>query len=370
MIVKSVTLHHIKMKLKSPFVTSSGTTSERELIIVEAIDKNGVTGWGECSAFTSPWYTEETLTTAWHMLTDFLIPLILNKTIQHPNDLQTLFQPIKRNNMAKASIEQAIWDIYAKRKEKPLHKALGGDKEKIEVGAAIGIQASKQALLNTIEQYVAEGYKRIKVKIKPGMEDTILSPIRERFPTLPLMVDANSAYTLRDIELLKKLDAYRLLMVEQPLASDDFVEHAQLQAHLQTPICLDESINSYHDALQAISLKSCKIINIKTAKVGGLTVAKQIHDLCKAENISVWCGGMLDSGIGRAHNIAISSLSNYTLPGDTSASSRYWERDIITPEVEMKDGFITVPTAPGIGYEVDRKSLTAVTLTTKRLMLT
>lgn len=361
--IESVTLHHIEMELKTPFITSAGTTKNREFIIIEAREKDGVIGWGECSAFASPWYTEETIKTAWHILTDFLIPLVLNNPIGHPNDLQTLFQSIKRNNMAKAAIEEAIWDVYAKRNEKPLSTLLGGKKEKIEVGAAIGIQQSERALLNTIEHYVEQGYKRIKVKIKPGMEDTILSPIREHFPSLPLMVDANSAYTLNDIEQLKRLDDYNLLMIEQPLAANDFVDHAQLQSELQTPICLDESINSYHDATQAIHLQSCQIIAIKVAKVGGLTAAKQIHDLCKAENIPVWCGGMLDSGIGRAHNIAISSLDNFTLPGDTSASSRYWECDIITPAVTMNNGVITVPNNPGIGYNINRKALTAFTLT-------
>ncbi|MFA8437430.1 o-succinylbenzoate synthase [Pueribacillus sp. YX66] len=360
--IESVSLHHIEMELKTPFVTSASTTKNRELIIVEMKDKDGVIGWGECSAFASPWYTEETIQTAWHMLNDFLVPLVLNKRIEHPNDVQMLFQNIKRNNMAKASIEGAIWDVYAKRKNQPLSKLLGGNKYKIEVGAAIGIQENELTLLNTIEQYIEQGYKRIKVKIKRGMENAILSPIRKHFPSLALMVDANSDYTLHDIDLLKRLDHYNLLMIEQPLAANDFVEHAQLQKQLKTPICLDESINSYHDAFQAIQLKSCQMIAIKVAKVGGLTASKQIHDLCKAKNIPVWCGGMLDSGIGRAHNIAISSLDNFTLPGDTSASSRYWDRDIIVPEVTMNDGFISVPTNAGIGYEIDRKALTAFTL--------
>ncbi len=368
--IKSISLHHIEMELKTPFAASAGTTKTREFIIVEAKEKDGAIGWGECSAFASPWYTEETIQTAWHMLIDFLIPLVLNEPIGHPDDLQNRFQSIKRNNMAKAAIEQAIWDVYAKCKHQPLFELLGGKKTNIEVGAAIGIQQDEKTLLNTIERHIEQGYKRIKVKIKPGLEDAILAPIRKHFPTLPLMADANASYTLQDIDRLKKLDEYRLLMIEQPLAENDFVEHAHLQKQLNTPICLDESINSYHDAFQAIHLKSCQIITIKTAKVGGLTAAKQIHDLCQAKNIPVWCGGMLDSGIGRAHNLALSSLENFKLPGDASASSRYWERDIITPEVTVIDGSIKLPNAAGIGYEIDRKTLKSVTLSHREIMLT
>lgn len=361
--IESVTLHHIEMDLKTPFVTSLNTTTKREFIIVEAHEKNGIIGWGECSAFPSPWYTEETIQTAWHILTEFLIPLTLNEPIEHPNDLQKRFFSIKRNNMAKAALEEAIWDIYAKQENKSLSVALGGTKQKIEVGAAVGIQENERKLLNTIEQYVSEGYKRIKVKMKPGLEDEILAPIRKHFPTVPLMVDANGTYTLNDIERLKRLDDYDLLMIEQPLADHDFLGHAKLQAQLNTPICLDESINSYDDAQLAIQLKSCKIITIKIAKVGGLTNAKKIHDLCQAHDIPVWCGGMLDSGIGRAHSIAISSLHHFSYPGDTSASARYWDKDIIVPEITMADGFIRIPTKPGIGYEIDRNGLKTKTIT-------
>lgn len=350
------------MNLKTPFTTSLSTTTKREFIIVEAREKSGITGWGECSAFTSPWYTEETIQTAWHMLADFLIPIVLKEPIKHPNDLQTRFSLIKRNNMAKAALEEALWDLYAKKENRPLSAVLGGSKQTIEVGAAIGIQENERKLLNTIEQYVSEGYKRIKVKMKPGLEDAILAPIRKHFPSLPLMVDANGAYTLQDIERIKRLDDYDLLMIEQPLADHDFIGHAKLQTEINTPICLDESINSYADALLAIQMKSCKIITIKIAKVGGLANAKKIHDLCQAHDIPVWCGGMLDSGIGRAHNIAISSLDNFLLPGDTSASSRYWVKDIIIPEVTMRDGIIHIPTNPGIGYEIDRSFLKTQTI--------
>lgn len=360
--IECVTLHHIEMNLKTPFTTSLSTTTKREFIIIEAREKSGITGWGECSAFTSPWYTEETIRTAWHMLTEFLIPLVLQDAFNHPDELQNRFSAVKRNNMAKAALEEAIWDIYSKLENKPLSSTLGGTKQKIEVGVAVGIETDEQKLLNTIEQYASEGYKRIKVKMKPGLEDEILAPIRKHFPTLPLMVDANGTYTLRDIEQLKRLDDYGLLMIEQPLANHDFIGHAKLQAQLNTPICLDESINSYEDAQLAIQLKSCKIIAIKIAKVGGLANAKKIHDLCQAHEIPVWCGGMLDSGIGRAHNIAISSLDNFLFPGDVSASARYWQKDIIIPEVTVQNGLIHIPNQPGIGYEIDRECLQAKTV--------
>lgn len=367
MSIHSVTLHHIEMKLKSPFLTSTGVTSDREFIIVEIRDHDGRVGWGECSAFSSPWYTEETIQTAWHMLEDFLIPIVLASELSHPRKVTKLFQPIKRNNMAKASLEQAVWDLYAKQNNVSLATALGGTKNKIEVGVAVGIQASEKQLMQTIEQHVEEGYTRIKVKMEPGQEEAILKPIRKHFPKLPLMVDANSAYTLADLHALQKLDTFNLMMIEQPLADDDFMEHAHLQAELNTPICLDESIASFQDTKLALALQSCQIVNIKVARVGGLTIAKEIHDLCKDNSIPVWCGGMLDTGIGRAHNIAISSLANFTIPGDTSASARYWEKDIIVPEVTMENGFIHVPTKPGIGFDVDRNRLKEVTLTTKSM---
>lgn len=366
----SVTLHHIEMKLKSPFLTSSGATFNREFIIVELRDHDGLIGWGECSAFSSPWYTEETIQTAWHMLADFLIPTLFSSKFTHPERVITLFQPIKRNNMAKAALEQAVWDLYAKQHNQSLAETLGGTKTQIEVGVAVGLQGSEKQLMQTIEHHINEGYTRIKVKMDRGEEDAILAPIRKHFPNIPLMVDANSAYTLDDLHALQKLDAYNLLMIEQPLAADELIEHAQLQEKVNTPICLDESIASFQDAKLALTLNSCQIVNIKVARVGGLTAAKQIHDLCKEQSIPVWCGGMLDTGIGRAHNMAISSLENFSIPGDTSASSRYWEKDIIIPEVTMTNGFIEVPTSPGIGFDVDYKYLNEVTKTKKTIKKT
>ncbi len=350
-----VILRHLQMEQKSPFKTSFGTVTTKEFILVEVIDEDGVSGWGESTAFDAPWYNEETVKTNWHMLEDFLIPLSLKSSIQHPNEMSERFAFIRKNNMAKAAIEGAVWDLYAKKQQLPLSKVIGGQKNQIEVGISIGIQNSVDDLLSLIDGYVAEGYRRMKVKIKPGWDVDVIAAIRNKFPDVGLMADANSAYTLADIDLLKELDAFNLMMIEQPLASDDIIDHASLQKHIKTPICLDESIHSVEDTRKAIELGSCGVINVKIGRVGGITESIKIHNLCKEHGIPVWCGGMLESGVGRAHNVAITTLDNFTLPGDTSPSARYWERDIIDPEVTMKDGIITVPDAPGIGYEVNRR---------------
>lgn len=336
--------------MKFDFATSFGSFNQKEFILVEARDVSGLSGWGESVAFYAPVYNEETVKTNWHILEDFLIPMILNKEISHPDEVSQIFEPIRKNNMAKAALEGAIWDLYAKQQQKPLYQVLGGTNTKIDVGISIGIQNSIEELLEVIEGHVNEGYKRIKVKIKPGWDVEVIRAIRKQFPTIPLMADANSAYRLEDIELLKQLDEFDLMMIEQPLASDDIVDHAHIQKELKTPICLDESIHSYEDARKAIELGSCKIINIKIGRVGGLTESKRIHDLCEENGIAVWCGGMLEAGIGRAHNVALTTLSNFILPGDTAASSRYWEQDIIDPEVTVHDGIIHVPSEIGIGY--------------------
>ena len=351
--VHEVTLRTLKMRMKFPFETSFGVLQDKEFLLLEAKTEDSLTGYGEGVAFTAPWYTEETVTSMKHVLTEFLIPAILNKTIAHPDELQTIFAQIRRNAMAKACLEGAFWDLYAQRNKQSLAQAIGGTANRISVGVSIGIQPTVEQLLNTIEGYLAQGYKRIKIKIKPGWDVNVVKAIRERFGDIPLMVDANSAYTLSDIEHLQQLDVYNLLMIEQPLAYDDIVDHATLQQQLKTPICLDESINSFDDARRAIALGSCRIINIKIGRVGGITVAKQIHDLCGQHGIAVWCGGMLEAGVGRAHNVALTSLSNFTLPGDTAASSRYWAQDIIEPEVMVENGWIEVPTKIGIGYQIN-----------------
>jgi len=360
-----ITVRHIKMPMKAPFSTSFGTIDEKEFLLIEAKDQSGNVGWGEAVAFVAPWYTEETLKTTWHMLEDFLIPILLHKEIGHPDEVSTLFSTIRRNCMAKASIEGAIWDIYAQQTKQSLAQALGGDKERIEVGVSVGIQSSTEALIDLLKGHVNKGYKRVKVKIKPGHDVEVIRAIRAEMPDLPLMVDANSAYTLDDMNVLQQLDAFNLLMIEQPLAVDDIVDHAKLQRKLKTPICLDESITSYEDARKAIELGSCGVINIKIGRVGGLTEARRIHDLCEANNIPVWCGGMLEAGIGRAHNIALTSLTNFILPGDTAGSSHYWYEDIITPEVIVEDGYIHVPQTAGIGYTPNMKVIDKLTISKK-----
>lgn len=364
MLIKEINIRKMKMTMKSPFTTSFGTFQDKEFLLLEVTDELGNTGWGESTAFHSPWYNEETLETNLHMIRDFLIPLVLNKEIVHPDEVNELFAPLRKNNMAKATVEGAIWDLYAKRNQMTLAQALGGTTDKIEVGISIGIQKSIEDLIELVHGYVAEGYKRMKVKIKPGFDVNVIKALREAFPEVPLMADANSAYTLDDIDVLKQLDEYNLTMIEQPLASDDIIDHAKLQKELKTPICLDESIHSLEDARKAVELGSTKIINIKIGRVGGLTESKKIHDYCLENNIPVWCGGMLESGIGRAHNVALTTLPNFILPGDTAGSSRYWEEDVITPEVVAEDGFITVPTSYGIGYEPNIEAMNRYTVDT------
>ncbi|MER2107670.1 MAG: o-succinylbenzoate synthase [Solibacillus sp.] len=363
--ITDITIRHLQMDLKAPFTTSFGTFTKKDFLLLEAKDESGTIGWGESVAFHSPWYNEETLKTNWHMLEDYLIPLILHKEINHPDEVSELFEPIRKNNMAKSTIEGAIWDIYAQQTNQTLAQALGGKKDKIEVGISIGIQKSIDHLVALVDEYVNEGYKRIKVKIKPGWDVDVMRTLREKFPNVAIMADANSAYRLEDAELLKQLDAFNLTMVEQPLASDDIIDHATLQKQMTTPICLDESIHSLEDARKAIEIGATKIINIKIGRVGGLTEAKKIHDYCEDKGIPVWCGGMLESGIGRAHNVALTTLSNFILPGDTASSNRYWEKDIIEPEVVAVNGYIDVPQTAGIGYKVNVDTVESYTVEKK-----
>jgi O-succinylbenzoate synthase len=363
--IKRVILRHLKMDLLHPFTTSLGTERDRELILVEVQNEDGTSGWAESVACTDPFYKEETVKTNWHIMEDFLIPLLQRDNIQHPDEISNHFAHIRGNYMAKAALEGAVWDLYAREKNISLATALGGTKKQIEVGISIGIQDTADQLLRKIEHGLLEGYKRIKIKVRPGWDIDVTRRVRQEFPDIPLMVDANSAYTLEDIDHLAQLDEFNLMMIEQPLAHDDIIDHAELQARMQTPICLDESIHSVEDVRKAIKLGSMKVINIKIGRVGGLTEAKKIHDLCQAHNIPVWCGGMLESGIGRAHNIAITTLPNFTLPGDTAASSKYWLRDIIHPEVTVDNGIINVPDAMGIGYKPDLEQIKAFMLEEK-----
>lgn len=354
--IHKVVLHHLDLTMKTPFHTSIGTVHKRESIIVEIIDREGITGWGEVVAFSTPWYTEETIQTCLHMLRDYFIPYLLKKSFTHPEDIAPFFRKFKRNHMAKASLEGALWDLYAKKERKPLSKVLGGTRQEIESGVVIGI-GPLPSMIQQIERFMEEGYKRYKIKIDPSNDIEVVEGIRYKFPDLPLMADANSAYTLADVVRLQELDRYQLLMIEQPLSADDIIDHATLQKQLKTPICLDESIVTSEDARKAIQLGSCKIINIKPGRVGGLTESKKIHDLCLKNNIAVWCGGMLETGVSRAHNIALASLPNFVIPGDISASSRHWHEDIVEPQIEVKNGKIQVPTGNGIGFTVERKAL-------------
>jgi len=363
--LKAINLHKIIMKLKDPFVTSSQTIQEKEILLIEVIDENNLQGWGEVVAFSSPWYTEETIQTAEHIIEDFLIPLLFNQSFSHPSEVANLFSIYQRNSMAKAGIEGAIWDLYAKQNSLPLSKVIGGVRKKIDVGVAIGIQPSIEKLIDLIKIYVDEGYKRVKIKIKPGYDIQVIDRIRSLFPNLALMVDANSAYSMKDLPLLKELDPYQLLMIEEPFKPNQFIELMHLQKEIETPICLDESIHSFEDVRLAHVLGSGKIINVKIGRVGGLTEAIKIHDYCLNNGISIWCGGMLETGIGRAHNIALASMENFTIPGDISASSKYWDEDIITPEVSVQHGQIQISSGYGIGYEVNRRRLDKYLLYTK-----
>lgn len=352
--IDRVVLRKIVMPLKAPFQTSFGTIKDHSFLIAE-VHSDGLIGYAEVTTETAPLYNEESVGSAWHVIQEFLLPMLFREVgkIEHPSQVSEIFKPIKRNNLAKSGIESAIWDLFAKKNGVSLSHQLSGTKKEIEVGVSIGVQKDIPTLLKLIENYVNEGYCRIKIKIKPGWDLDVIKEVRHHFPDLPLMADANSAYTLKDIKLFQELDPYQLMMIEQPLSHDDIVDHSILQKQIQTPICLDESIHSVEDVRKALHLGSCGIINIKIGRVGGLHEAKKIHDYCQEHGIPVWCGGMLESGIGRAHNIAITSLPNFVIPGDTSASSRYWEEDIIEPAVEVSTrGTIAVPQQPGIGYEV------------------
>ncbi|MCM3745170.1 o-succinylbenzoate synthase [Sporosarcina luteola] len=358
--IKEVVLHHINVSLTAPFTTSFGTMQRKDVCLVEVIDESGMSGWGETVTSNEPYYNEETTATTVYMLKEFLIPRLIHKEIKHAEDVHDMLQFVRRNNIAKSAIETAMWDVFAKKNGKSIAELLGGKKNEIEVGKSIGIQKDPDALVEKVRQYVDEGFRKIKVKIKPGADLEYIAAVRKAFPDIPLMADANSAYTLADTEQLKKLDQYNLLMIEQPLAHDDIIDHATLQKQISTPICLDESIHSLEDTRKAIELGSCKIINIKIGRVGGLTESKRIHDLCQANDIPVWCGGMLETGVGRAHNIQLTTLQNFTIPGDTAPSSHYWEEDIVTPEITMDHGIILVPSGDGIGYEVDQEKLKKV----------
>ncbi len=354
--IRKVMLRELAMRLIAPFETSNGVSYDRRILLVEA-DVDGVVGWAECVAGEAPHYGPETVETAWHVLRDHLWPLMKGKEFAAAAEASAMLESVRGHNMAKGALEAALWDAEAKQKSIPLWKLLGGTREEIACGVSIGIKESQDELVGAVKKELDAGYQRIKVKIKPGKDYEQVQRLRQDFPKIKLMVDANSAYRLEDWPLLKQLDAFYLMMIEQPLGWEDIYSHAELQKKLTTPICLDESVHTFEQARGALALGACKIINIKLGRVGGFTGARKIHDLCQENGIPVWCGGMLESGIGRAHNIALSTLPNFTLPGDVSASRRYWVEDIVEPEVVVSpQGTIRVPNGPGIGFEprIDR----------------
>jgi O-succinylbenzoate synthase len=365
--VREITLRELRMKLVEPFETSVERTDVRRILLVEA-NVDGVTGWGECVAGEAPSYSPETTETAWHILRDHLWPAVKGREFGVAADVWGLLGHVRGHNMAKGALEAAVWDAEAKQKGVPLSRLLGGTRQEIGSGVSVGIKDSLDELVSAVKKELAAGYQRIKVKIKPGKDLEPLKRLRQEFPRIKLMVDANSAYQLKDWAVLKQLEAFYLMMIEQPLGWDDLYSHVELQKKLQTPICLDECIHSIEQTQAAVHLGACKIINIKLGRVGGYTPAKQIHDLCEFSNIPVWCGGMLESGIGRAHNIALSTLPNFSLPGDVAASRRYWDEDIIDPEVTVSpQGTIRVPSGPGIGFEPRMDRIEKLTVRRERL---
>ena len=351
--IDRVEVRLIRLPLLEPFQTSFGSIDSR-LIFLVSLDADGLRGWGEVVAAEEPYYSYETVGTALHVIRDFLGPALLAQPIVGTSGLINRFAPYRGHNMAKAGLELALMHLVAQVSDQSLSTMLGGTRKRVPVGVSLGIQTDVSQLLNRVEHYLALGYQRIKLKIKPGWDLAVVAEVRRRYPDILLSVDANSAYTLADKDHLKRLDDFDLLMIEQPLENDDLVDHAELQRELKTAVCLDESITGFKAATKALRLKSCRTINIKVGRVGGYSQALGIHDLCLAQNVPVWCGGMLESGIGRAHNIALASLSGFTLPGDISASSRYFARDVIIPEVTVgSDGTVEVPQTVGLGFEVD-----------------
>lgn len=360
--IEAITLRELHLPLKYFFETSFGRTEARRVLLI-TVTCEGVEGWGECVASEGPFFSSEWIDTAWAVTRDFLAPLLIDKRIDAASETAALLARVRGHNMAKAAIENALWDAEAKVKQQPLWRLLGGTREEINCGVSIGIQDSHEQLLKKIESDLADGYQRIKVKVKPGWDLKVLEKVRKRWPAILLSCDANSAYTMADLQHLKKFDDFGLLMIEQPLWHDDIYFHAKLQHELKTSICLDESIRHARDAESAIGLRACGIINIKVGRVGGFTEAKAVHDVCEQYRIPVWCGGMLETGIGRAHNIALSTLPNFRLPGDVSASSRYWHEDIVEPEIQVtKRGTILVSSSVGTGYTPKPKLIDKLTV--------
>ena len=346
-----VTLRLVRLPLVRTFRTSSSVKSHIDHILIHARTSDGGEGWGECASPSDPYYCPETTETCWHILQDFLVPAVLGRDWDDAAGLVRLFGPVKGNGFARAGLEMAAWDALARGRGESLSRLLGGTRAEIASGVSLGIERDIPALLDQVGRYVGEGYRRIKLKIAPGWDVEPVRAVREQFPAVPLQVDANSAYTLDHVATLRALDEFDLLLIEQPLAHDDIIDHATLQKRIRTSICLDESIHSADDARKALDLGACRVINIKVSRVGGLGEARRIHDVCLARGVPVWCGGMHEFGVGRAANVAIASLPGFTLAGDVSGSDKYYHEDLVEPPVTADRGMVTVPTGPGIGHE-------------------
>jgi O-succinylbenzoate synthase len=360
--IDRINLRHLRMKLRSPFETSFGRSETRDCILIEVF-ADGLAGYGECVADADPGYSYETVQTAWHILKDFLIPAILNQELESASEMQDRASFVRGHPMAKAGLEMALWDLIGKSQGLSLRQLIGGQREQVEVGVSVGLQESPAVLVKTVESYLTQGYRRVKIKIKPGRDIADAQAARKAYPGLRLQVDANSAYRLDNAQVLLPLDELDLLLIEQPLAEDDLWDHSQLQKKFKTPICLDESILSARHARQALEMKACRVINIKAGRVGGLHEGIAIHDFCWAQKIPVWCGGMLETGVGRASNLALASLPGFVLPGDISASNRYYLEDITQERFTLNpDSTITVPDEPGLGVSVNFEALNRVTL--------
>ncbi|HVF45560.1 MAG TPA: o-succinylbenzoate synthase [Pyrinomonadaceae bacterium] len=366
--INTVEMREIRLRLVHFFETSFGRTIERRILLVRVVDEDGAEGWGECTAGEGPFYSEEWIDSAWEVTRLFLAPMVLGREVEGASEIFGLMRRVRGNRMAKAAIETACWDLEARRAGVPLWRHLGGVRPEIPCGVSIGIQDSHAQLLEKIERELADGYQRIKIKIKPGWDREAVEAVRARFPAVRLMVDANSAYTLEDLPVLRALDEFDLMMIEQPLAYDDREDHAKLQRQIRTPVCLDESVRSAEDARKAIELGACRIVNVKLGRVGGHAEAARVEVVCREAGVPVWCGGMLESGVGRAHNVAMATLGGFTLPGDVSASSRYWAEDIIDPPVTVTPaGTIKAPDGPGIGFEVKRELVESLTVRSETL---
>src|ERR1700730_11383625 len=364
----AIHMREINMPLAHPFETSFGLTTGRRILLIE-LESEGLTAWGECVAGEHPYFSDETIDTAWLMTENELGPSLLDANVERGGSCPEIFRQVRGHRMAKAALENAVWDLEAQVENVPLAELLGGIRTVIPCGVSIGIQPSQAQLMDKIATELAAGYQRIKLKCKPGWDIKIFEAVRNRWPDITLSCDANSAYRLRDSDHLTTFDQFDLLMIEQPLWADDFYYHSMLQKRLDTAICLDESIRNRRDALAAIDMESCRIINIKVGRVGGFSEAIAVHNAAEERGIPVWCGGMLETGIGRSHNIALSSLPNFSLPGDVSASSRYWSQDIIEPAVTVSaKGEIVVPTAIGRGFEVQRDRIEALTVRRQTLL--